>query len=149
MAATIADEDLAEDGREDRPHITVKYGIHTEEAYEVAAALRNEPGGVAILGATSLFQAKDNWSGADVVKIDVISRDLRRLNGAIASGVEVTDKYPVYRPHVTVAYVKPGRGQKYEGMDAVEGAEVPFYSITFSSKNGTEVDIPLLKGVGV
>lgn len=142
LAASIPDEDLAEDGREDDPHITVKYGLHTNDAGKVRRVLANEPPVVVHLGKTSFFPNGESGSG-DVVKVDVDSADLRRLNRKIAKALQVTDTHPTYKPHATVAYVKPGKGKDYEGRSDVDGQVVTIDHIVFSGKNGTRVSIPL------
>ena len=139
-AAKIADEDLAPDGREDQPHITVKYGLHTEDAEEVRKIVESEPPITAKLGKTSLFP--DRGDG-EVVKVDIESEDLRRINKKIADALEVTDTYPDYNPHVTLAYVKPGKGDKYSGLSDLEGTEITFDQIAFSGKDGSKVEIEL------
>lgn len=136
----IPEEDLAEDGREMEPHITVKYGLHDEQPDATATVLKGESPIEAKLGKLSLFK-NDNF---DVVKLDVDSPDLHRLNGAIAE-LPHTDTYPDYTPHMTLAYVKPGRGAKYEGkhVHGLSGKSVPFTHIVFSAKNRTKTRIPL------
>jgi hypothetical protein len=44
MAAQVAEEDLdlEEGGRETEPHITVKFGLHTNDPHDVAMALEGQ-----------------------------------------------------------------------------------------------------------
>lgn len=143
-AAEIPSKELAEDGRESDAHITVKYGLHTENAADVQALLANEPPIRATIGKVSIFPAKEG-ADYDVVKMDVDSPDLHRLNAKIAAGTKVTDTHPEYKPHVTLAYVKPGEGAKYVGKaTALTGKEVTLDKITFSGRGGQEVKIPLV-----
>jgi DNA-directed RNA polymerase specialized sigma24 family protein/2'-5' RNA ligase len=135
----IADEDLTEKGRETSPHITVKYGLHTEDVEEVRALLENEPPIRVKLGRTSVFGNED----ADVVKIDVESPDLEALNRKIADALPNTETHPDYIPHVTLGYVKPGTGEKYADMQDMAGESMVMQSIVFSGKDGTQVEIPL------
>lgn len=139
QAAAIAEEDLAEDGRETEPHVTVKYGIHGDDAARVRELLADEPPVRVTLGETSLFENE----GGDVVKVDVDSPDLHRLNAKIAGAVENTESFPEYKPHVTLGYVKPGRGKKYAGNAALAGREVVIDRIVFSDRNGNRTEIPL------
>ncbi len=142
-AANIPDADLAEDGRETQPHVTVKYGLHTNDVEAVRKVLANEPPIEVTLGKTSLFDAKETKSDYDVVKADVDSPDLHRLNKKIADAIEHTDTHPTYQPHATLAYVKAGRGKKYAGNDALVGTKVRIDKITFSDRNGNQIDVPL------
>lgn len=135
----IADEDLTEDGRETEPHATVKFGLHTNDAEEVRAILADEPPVRVKLGKVSLFENED----ADVVKIDLDSADLHRLNKKIADALPHTDSHPTYQPHVTLGYVKPGQGKKYLGLNALDGQEFTIDAITFSGKDRQKVSIPL------
>lgn len=142
MAAKIPDEDLAPDGRETDPHVTVKYGIHTADVEKVREVLANEPPITVTLGKTSFFPNGESGSG-DVLKVDVDSPDLHRLNAKIADALEVTDTHPEYVPHASIAYLKPGKGKDYEGDDSLSGQTVTVRAVTFTSKDGQRFEIPL------
>lgn len=139
-SARIPDADLAKDGREDDPHVTVKYWLHGDDAEEVRKLLAGEGPIRVKLGKSSLFENDD----ADVLKVDVESEDLRRLNAKIAA-LPNSEKHPDYKPHATIAYLKPGSGKKYAGkpVPGVSGAEITIDTLTFSGKNGEKVEIPL------
>lgn len=151
LAATIPDEHLNTEagGRETEPHITVKYGLHTDDAEKVRALLKDQPPIPVTLGTTSIFPADEKAvqrGGADVsdvVKADVDSPALHALNQKIADALPHTDTHPEYKPHATVAYVKPGLGKQYEGNSAVAGRTMMMHSVTFSGKDGQKVEIPL------
>lgn len=146
-ANKIHDADLKEvDGttREDRPHVTVKYGLHTDDADELRQVLADEGPIKLTIGKMSIFPAKEG-TDYDVVKMDVDSPDLHRLNAKISKSLPVTDTHPEYKPHVTLAYVKPGAGAKYVGKEnALTGKEITVDKILFSSKSGKEIQIPLV-----
>jgi 2'-5' RNA ligase len=142
FGAKIPDSELTEDGREDQPHITVKFGLHDDVPDAVRELLAGEKPITAKLGKISIFPAKEG-SDFDVVKVDVESPDLHRLNQKIADARPVTDTHPEYKPHVTIAYVKPGEGKKYVGDTAFEGQEISFDSVTFSGKNREKISVPL------
>jgi 2'-5' RNA ligase len=140
MAAGIPDEAIAEDGREDNPHITIKYGLHVDTPEEVAAAVADFPPVKVVLGSASVFKGDTH----DVVKIDVESADLRALNKVISDAVAHTDTHPTYNPHITLAYVKPGLGEGIAaGMDQASGLELQFDKFIFSAKDRTRTVIPL------
>jgi N12 class adenine-specific DNA methylase/2'-5' RNA ligase len=142
LGARIPDAALAEDGRETTPHVTVKYGLHGSDPEAVRAVLANEPPIRVTLGTTSIFPNGESGSG-DVVKVDVDSPDLHRLNAKIADALEHTDTFPNYQPHATIAYVKPGLGEQYAGDASLEGQTFTVDRIVFSGKDGSEIEIPL------
>jgi hypothetical protein len=153
MALSIPDEDLEDDGREDEPHVTVKYGLHTASPEDVRRLVEGFGYVTLRLGKTSIFPARetDAQRGGeqfDVVKVDVDSPGLHRLNALLADNLPHTDTHPEYRPHVTLAYVKPGRGEQYVGMDDVDGMEVLCGRLVFSDPEGVRTVIPLTRQGG-
>lgn len=142
MAKAIPDEDLAEDGREDEQHVTVKYGLHTSDADEVRRALNGFGPVEMTLGKTSIFPASDDHK-YDVVKVDVDGTGLHRLNKHLSKVLKHTDTHPDYKPHITLAYVKPGMGKKYAGDSTVEGHKLGLDRLVFSDQEGERTAIPL------
>lgn len=151
-AAGIPDSDLdtaegsdyggasASTGRETDPHITVLYGLHATEPAAVKKLLADQGPITATLGKVSIFKGKD----ADVVKIDINSPELHALNAKLRK-LEHTNDYPDYTPHLTLAYVKSGEGEKYVGKSSpgLTGKTVTFNRVMFSGKDQSRTDIPL------
>jgi 2'-5' RNA ligase len=135
----IPDRDLAEKGRETEPHITLKYGLHGWDPKIAQEALAGEGPITVRLGKVSLFQNDD----ADVVKVDIDSPDLHRLNQKIADAHPNTETHSTYEPHATIAYVRPGQGRKYAGSNFLEGQTITLDRIMFSGRDGKQVEIPL------
>jgi len=99
-------------GIEKEPHLTILYGFHDEVTSEEVFKLFKEnmpmkPIEVRIKG-ISVFENPE----FDVVKFDVNSPELTKLNG-IMRQLPNTTKFPEYRAHITIAYVKKGEGKKY------------------------------------
>lgn len=119
----VPDDVIAEDGRENHPHITVKYGLLSkelpEELKEVAKTTKPFP---IFMGVISLFTTNPDH---DVVKIDVESPALRMLNKRVAEAVPHEDTYPDYHPHLTVAYVQKGTCDHLIGDDPFQDPQVP------------------------
>jgi|GEM_PF-1026565 len=144
----IPDEELYIDpedpdsGRVESPHITVKYGLHTVDPEDLKPILEGQGPIKATLGKVSVFENDE----ADVVKVDIDGPELHALNKLISEKIEVTDTHPVYRPHLTIAYVKKGEGKKYIGDSTFEGKEITFNSVVFSGKDGKEQVLELRKG---
>lgn len=137
---SIPDEDLAEDGREDDPHVTVKYGLHTAEAGDVRTALSDAVGPVTMtMGKTAVFEGDDY----DVLYVTVSSPALKKLNAKISSSLETTDTHPTYIPHACVAYLKSGLGEKYAGDNRFDGLTADASTIVFSDQESNKTVIPL------
>jgi len=100
----------AEDGLEKEPHITVKYALLTNEIKDIREILEKEKKGKFYLGESTVFEC-DKY---DVIKIEVESKDLRRIHEKL-NNLPHEDKYPEYKAHATIAYLKKGKGKKYIG----------------------------------
>lgn len=121
-------------GREDEMHVTLLYGIHSETSEEITKIISGHNPISVKLGKIDVF-TNDKF---DVVVIKVISEDLNEINHKLTDHVEFTSKYKEYKPHVTLAYVKKGKGWKYHGIDQWKDKEFQTDYIVFSSKNGTK-----------
>jgi hypothetical protein len=146
LGRRVRDEDLAEDGRETEPHVAVRYGLHDNDPAGVIRVLRNEPPVKLRLGGVSVFEVEKDGRRFDVVKADVASDDLIRLNRALAA-LPHTETYP-YSPHATIAYVKAGLGAAYAGRFGGRlGEEVTCSRVTFGDTDGGRTVIPLAGSV--
>lgn len=91
-----------------------------------------------ILTNISVFEC-ENY---DVLKIDVKCPELEKTNKCLKNKVEYEDKYPNYHPHMTIAYLNKGTGEKYtkEMLDKIE--ELVPYQFTFGTfnKNGEHIE---------
>lgn len=142
----IPDEELFIDidnmhfGREDEIHVTILYGLHSESPQQVRELLtRTKPFEIK-LGKIGVFTNSDKF---DVVKIDAQSEALTEINLRISKHVVFTNKYLLYQPHVTIAYVNKGKGWKHNNVDVFDGKRVLVDQITFSSRNGQKTYIKL------
>jgi len=115
VAEMIKDEDLAGEGRETVPHVTCKYGLHTNDSYDVEQLVSPlcRPGcyGFGLvpvtLGKVNVFSAASRITQRDgpefdVVHIEVESEPLRELN-ALLCQLPHTDSHPaVSYTHLTL-----------------------------------------------
>jgi 2'-5' RNA ligase len=129
---------VEEGGLEEDAHITVKYGLHTNDAADVRKVLATYVGPIRItLGKTNVFAGPEY----DVLYVEVFSQDLKDLNQRLEGSLENTTTHPVYTPHATVAYLKTGLGVKYVGLTKLEGMSATIGSVRFSSSLGEIVDL--------
>lgn len=108
----IWDSHLGPGGREDETHVTVKYGFtdDDEATYLAVRALLVRHGPILVrFASVSVFP--DSGDGV-VLKIDIESPELHELHEELSS-LPNADKWPEYRPHVTVAYLDPVFAQGY------------------------------------
>lgn len=107
----IDSADLTGKGLEDQPHLTIRYGLNSVDlaSAEVVAA-QFEPITIQFEGFISLFE-KDEF---DVVMVrPSADKELTRLHEAFSEAMDCIDLNRDYAPHVTVAYVKKGKGIEY------------------------------------
>jgi 2'-5' RNA ligase len=103
----IAAEDLAEDGYEQEPHVTALYGFHPDVMPTEIEEVVKDAGPVTIeLGSITRFESEKH----DVIKVDVDGGSIYDLNKKLVEAFQgrVTNKFPEYHPHLTLAYVKKG-----------------------------------------
>ena len=143
LAAMVPDADLGDDGREDEPHVTARYGLHTDDPLEVVPHLVGCGPIELHLGKVSVFAGKDVGKPYDVLKIDVDSPDLHRLHGMLGE-LEHTDTWPEYHPHATIAYVRAGLGKKYAKLMGDLDQDVTIDRLVFTNRLGEKRTISLV-----
>ena len=149
LAHDVDGDDLAKEGRETDPHVTIVSGFHESSQPEALRAACAKASPVTIeLGPTAVFPGSDTPSGADVLMLPVDSDDLRALHESIVLALSFTEGRPTYRPHVTIAWLKPGRGKDYAGNRALAGRTVTISSVAFSTGDALVETIPLGKRAG-
>lgn len=124
-------------GREYDSHVTVIYGIHDETPKEIRRLLCKQKPFNIEFGKISVFDCPK----FDVVKIEVESIELRRINKIINDHVEITNGNNVFRPHVTIAFLKKGSGNMFKGRDDFVGNRILADRLTFSSNSGVQTTI--------
>lgn len=136
FAASIPDSEvyhkLDEHGKEDfgietEPHITALYGLTNHDPNSAGPVVAQHGPITVTLGKMSVFKNKDY----DVLKVDVDSPQLHKLNGDLQK-LPNEQTFPDYHPHLTLAYLKKGEGDKYVGDTRFEGQKLTFNSVTFS-----------------
>ena len=125
-------------GLEDEPHITVKWGMFTDNIDEVKEAIGDSSGGEVEPGETSLFE-KDEY---DVLKVTCKSKALTKIHNRLGK-LENDDSHPTYNIHITLAYLLPGQGKKYAGRTEFVGKTFQFNEVFFGDTNGKDTRIGL------
>jgi 2'-5' RNA ligase len=137
----IPDDDLhdyTDMGRESNIHVTILFGLLSNESDEVRKIVQNEPPISLTFGKTSIFENPE----FDVVKLNVLSNDLIKLNKKLKQ-CEHHEAHPKYIPHCTIAYVKSGKGKQYVGDNSFAGEKVTLNEILFSNKLREKTKIQL------
>lgn len=136
----IPDVDLAPEGLEDDPHVTVKYGLIDPDKSKLTAALAQHQPATFTFGPTAYFEAQNY----DVVYVSVIGGNLDLLSKAVANACECAPSdYGNYTPHATVAYVKSGTGRRYAGNKSLDGVQVCVGSVTMITTDGERSEVRL------
>jgi hypothetical protein len=98
----VPDDDY---GRDVTPHITIKFGftkdLSDDNVNDIITGVNTLP---IIIEALSIFE-NDKF---DVVKFDIKKSDVLMKLNKKCNGYPHTDTFPVYHPHMTLAYVKKG-----------------------------------------
>ena len=99
-------------GIETEPHVSILYGFHNNVDADKVFDLYKEnfdlkPIEISVEG-ISTFENEE----FDVVKIDVSSKILTKMNSVMRK-LPNTTTFPKYDAHITLAYVKKGRGKDY------------------------------------
>lgn len=138
----VREEDLYvvgdEFGREKETHVTILYGFVPDlDKSQVVQIIHNvKPFTLTLTGVDTFKNEKE---GFDVVKFSVESPELRRLN-AEAQKFPNQNDYPDYRPHMTIAYVKPGTFKETRNGLKIE---VPIRQVCYSSSKKQKLYVNL------
>jgi hypothetical protein len=118
-------------GREKECHVTIRYGFLPDlNELNVREILKGVTPFTITLNGISLFN--NEKEGFDVVKYDVESDVLRKLN-SLSGKFPNENKFPDYKPHMTIAYVKPGT---FDKPVAKMNVQVPIKQICYSPAKG-------------
>jgi 2'-5' RNA ligase len=127
-------------GRETEIHVTVLYGLIDSSPDEVREFVAGQEQFDVTLGKVNVF---DTHGQFDVVKIDAQGEGLFKLNKLLKSNFRYSSNFPTYRPHVTIAYTRKGKGGAHSGDDSFVGEKFHVEEIVFSSRNGSKHLLPL------
>lgn len=124
-------------GIEKNLHITVKYGILTDNEKKVKNIIDkyNEGEKKVKIEKISIFKNEKY----DVLKISCKSKYLKKIHDEL-SALENDDKHLEYEAHITLAYLKPGMGKKYENdtISKIENKIFTFNNLIFKNRKNIE-----------
>lgn len=113
------------------PHVTIKWGLETNNVEELIHVLGEFIPIRVMIGKTSMFMA-DDYREQDVVKLDVFGMSLIRMN-RLLSTMKHASIYKTYNPHITLAYVKKFHAIKYIGHNTVIGKKFVVDNVMFET----------------
>lgn len=128
---------------EENPHVTVRYGLDPGvTAVEIADLARaGRPVEIKVKG-LSLFRTPKY----DVLKYDVESTQLEEMNRRLGN-VPHTDTQEGFHPHLTVAYLRPGTGDRYTVLPGIEyGTTMTFGVVQLSDEDRVKTPVTVNAG---
>jgi len=100
-------------GLEEQPHMTVLYGIHEDEIDPevIAEVIKKNMKPITLqVDEIDIFEGDEY----DVVKYNLpVTKELRKYRDLFLKFPN-TQTHKGYHPHMTIAYVSPGKGKKYK-----------------------------------
>ena len=143
----ISKDDLAGKGKdigEGGEHVTVRYGIKNEDTEGIRKFLSEQSPFEATLGKTEKFPVSEHSEGAAPIIAPIEAPDLHRMNAELEKHGDFSEpSFDKYKPHATVAYVKPDKADRYVGMEITKGKKFTVNEIAISKKDGSQEVVKL------
>lgn len=128
-------------GFEDEPHVTLLFGLHDSVSLdEIKHTLGKFTYSDCLIEGASIFNSKNY----DVLKFDVSGVNLAETNSELKK-FPYTNEHKKYHPHMTIAYVKKGKGQMYADKInklSIKYKLMPQYAV-YSQADGTQNKIEI------
>jgi hypothetical protein len=125
-------------GIEDESHCTLLYGLHKEVTPEmIQEIVKNFKFEAYTAHNASLFENE-----YDVLKFDIKGINLHECNSALAK-LPHTNSFPDYHPHMTIAYIKKGKGARYVKMLESFEYEIVPTEIVYSTPGGDKIKMAI------
>lgn len=136
----IYDNQYKEYGLEKEPHVTILFGLHldTTKASDVESFIKKniQKSFDIMLEEVSVFEMDEK--PFDVLKFKAKSNILVDLNKKARETFDYTNEFP-YSPHVTIAYIKKGKGKKYiEKFSNIKNVHLECDAIVYSERTNNQ-----------
>jgi len=146
IQSKINKDDLYDDPNDDsfkfekHPHLTLLYGLHKEVTDQQIKDIvsKFEFDNIYIKN-ISLFKNDD----FEVLKFEVDKEKYLINCNKELSKLPNTNDYPKFNPHITVAYLKKGKGDKYVKMFKGLNYELKSTKIVYSKIDGSEINFKI------
>lgn len=142
----IIDKDNITQKLEDDYHVTIIYGLNYPTVYDIQRCLKKY-GKNCIkfkLSEINIFSPSESHDESDVAHIQIKSQDLEKLHSIIKENLDNEETFPTYKPHITLAFVKPNSCNKIRGLRPFNNIVVNVHRIILSDPNWRHIKIPLL-----
>lgn len=129
LQSRIKPEDLVE--LELEPHVTIRYGFGPKVSPEDFLPFVEDASPIKL----TLLEPSIFHNDHDVLKLNIFSDCLGKLNAAVGELDLPGETYTEYEPHLTLAYLKKGTGWKYAGdprLAMLLGRDVVLDTVVYS-----------------
>ena len=133
----VYDDDEPGHSLEKDSHVTCAYGFSETKPQDVIPKLDLVPCRYKVKG-LSLFENEK----FDVLKFDIQSTELNKLNKQIMDNFDITTSYKDYHAHCTIFYARKGMGKKYLNIkSSLIGKTFVSNRFIFSNPNSEKIYI--------
>lgn len=131
-------QDLSKDGVENQHHITVLFGIKNDSKNLIKNSFFDLKIPPFYINVESIEVFKNE---NDVVVLKCSAPELLELRKHFEERLPFKRTHKDYKPHITLAYVKPGMGDKYKEFfkDKFVNGKIKVNFIYFSNKHGQTI----------
>jgi len=126
-------------GLETEPHVTLLFGLHKGIPTSTVEKVLDDRTFYTCKGHNASIFENEKY---DVLKFDIEGDGLHEINDELKKQPHTSD-FPDYHPHMTIAYLKPGKGKKYIKMLKGMKYQLPPKYAVYSKPNGTKNKITI------
>lgn len=149
-ATLIQPEDVhTDEGLEPYPHVTVLYGLETQDVADIIPIVH----GLAVTESMeAIIQGLEIFSpdgkDYDVVVHRIACPGACQLHESLAETLPHATTHPVYKPHMTLGYVRRGAGGQYASLQTgLEGMVLTFPACEFNTSDDICTTIPFVQAM--